>query len=44
LSVSIGVTPALTGIWGGSASDVWAVGGGGTILHGSPAGCHGAPM
>lgn len=33
--VSIGVDPryALTSIWGSSASDVWAVGSGGTVIH-----------
>lgn len=37
-SVSSGTTKYLTGVWGTSASDVWAVGGGGTIVHGSSAG------
>jgi hypothetical protein len=37
-SVSSGTTQALRGVWGSSASNVWAVGDDGTILHGSPAG------
>jgi hypothetical protein len=32
-----GTTPNLHGIWGSSASNVWVVGDGGTILHGTPA-------
>jgi hypothetical protein len=32
-SVSSGTTQNIFGIWGTSASDVWAVGSGGTILH-----------
>jgi len=32
-SVPSGTTDFLTGVWGSGANDVWAVGGGGTIVH-----------
>jgi hypothetical protein len=35
-SVAIERNGALFGVWGSSAPDVWAVGNGGMILHGSP--------
>jgi hypothetical protein len=36
IGTSSGTSLFLGGVWGSSATDVWTVGGSGTILHGPP--------